>query len=171
MEMSLLPTLLKLNISKALTAHQLNLIGTNRKLNFYATFKADTKKADHLDMINNPHHRTAINKFRLGNHKLHIETGRHTIPKTPVHLRICSFCHSNEIENEPHFLFSCTWYDSIRLKFFNEITDKYSLFRELDITSKILFLCNSIDPAICRSTAAFIFQTMSLRHKILLFCF
>ena len=117
-------------------------------------------------MINNSFHRIAINKFRLGNHKLRIETGRHTIPKTPINVRICSFCRSNEIESEVHFLFSCQLYDSLRLKFFNEITDKYSLFNELDITAKVLFLFNSIDPFVCRSTAAFVFQAMSLRHEI-----
>ena len=158
---------IKRSISKALTEHQLNLINTNRKLNFYATFKQDTKKSDFLDLINNPHHRIAINKFRLGNHKLHIETGRYTIPKTPVDSRICSFCHSNEIENETHFIFSCKLYDSIRLKFFNAITIKYSNFQNLDINSKTLFLCNNVDPDVCRSTAAFVFQATSLRHKVL----
>ena len=158
---------IKQNSRKALTAHHLKLIATNRKLNFYASFRKDTRKAGCLDVINNPHHRIVINKFRLGNHKLRIETGRHTISKTPLNLRICSFCHSNEVENEIiHFLFSCQLYDSLRLNFFNDITDKYSLFNELDINAKVLFLFNSIDPFVCRSTAAFVFQAMSLRHEI-----
>ena len=157
---------IKQNIRKALTAHQLKLIATNRKLNFYASFRKDTRKAGCLDVIKNPH-RIAINKFRLGNHKLRIETGRHTIPKTPLNLRICSFFHSNEVENQIiHFLFSCQLYDSLRLNFFNDITDKYGLFNELDINAKVLFLFNSIDPFVCRSTAAFVFQAMSLRHEI-----
>ena len=125
------------------------------------------KKSDFLDVINNPHHRIAINKFRLGNHKLHIETGRYTIPKTPVDSRICSFCNSNEIENETHFIFSCKLYDSIRLKFFNAIAIKYNNFQNLDINSKTLFLCNNVDPDVCRSTSAFVFQATSLRHKVL----
>ena len=41
------------------------------------TFKSDTKKAEFLDMIKNPRQRIAINKFRLGNHLLRIETDRH----------------------------------------------------------------------------------------------
>ena len=53
-------------------------------------------------------------------------------------------------------------YDNIRLKFFNEITAKYSIFIFLS-----LFLCNSIDPAVCRATAAFVFHAMSLRHETL----
>ena len=127
---------IKQNIRKTLTVHQIKLIATNRKLNFYASLRKDTRETGCLDVINNPHHRIAINKFRLGNHKLGIETGRHTIPKTPLNLRIWSFCHSNEVENEVHFLFSCQLYDSLRLKFFNDITDKYSLFTELDINAK-----------------------------------
>ena len=159
---SSLPIKKKQNIRKALTAHQLRLIDTDRKLNFYASFWKDRKKNECLDLINNPHHRIAINKFRLGNHKLRVETGRHTIPKTPINLRICSFCHSNEVENGIHFLFSCQLY----IKFFNDITDKYSLFKELDIHAKVLFLFNSIDPFVCRSTGAFVFQAMLLRQEI-----
>ena len=89
-----------------------------------------------------------------------------TIPKTPINLRICSFCHSNEVENEIHFLFSCQLYESLRLKFFNDITDKCSLFNELDINARVLFLFNGIDPFVCRLTAAFVFQAMILRHEI-----
>ena len=55
-----------------------------------------------------------INKFRLGNHKLRIETGRHTIPKTPEHLRTCQICNTSEIENETHFLLRCNAYNDIR---------------------------------------------------------
>ena len=57
-------------------------------------------------------------------------------------------------------------YDSSHLKFFDDITDKYSLSKELDITAKVLFLFNSIDPFVCRLTAAFVFQAMLLRHEI-----
>ena len=31
--------------------------------------------------------------------------GLHTVPKTPENLRICPFCHLNEVEHELHFLF------------------------------------------------------------------
>jgi len=90
-----------------------------------------------------------------------------TIPKTTINLRICSFCHSDETENEMNFLFSCKLYDNLRLKFFNEITAKYRIFNEFDVNVKSLFLCNSIDPAVCWSTTAFVFQAMSPRHETL----
>ena len=155
------------NICKALINHQLLLLNSNRKLCFYTFFKTDTKKTEFLDAIVNPLHRTAINKFRLGNHQLRIETGRHTVPKTPENLRICSLCQSNDIENESHVLFSCAFYNNLRSKVFDEISEKYQFFKVLDLNSKILFLFNSIDPFICRSVASFVFHIMNFRHKML----
>ena len=98
--------------------HQLLLLKSNRKLCFYTLFKTDTKKTDSLDAIKKSLHRTAVNKFRLGNHQLHIETGRHTVPKTPEKLRICTLCQPNDIENESHFLFSCALYNNLLSKLF-----------------------------------------------------
>ena len=64
-------------------------------------------------------------------HKLRIETGRHTVTKTPENLRICSFCHSDEVENEYYLLFSCAFYEEIRKNTFLEIHEKYSHFNSL----------------------------------------
>ena len=73
----------------------------------------------------------------------------------------------SEVENELHFLFFCKLYDNLRLKFFSEISDRYTLFKDLDVTSKLLFLFNSIDPSVCRSIAAFVFECMRYRHDML----
>ena len=64
-------------------------------------------------------------------------------------LRICSLCQANEVENECHVIFSCTQYDMLRNKFFDEIITKYNFFNDLDVKSKILFLFSYIDPFIC----------------------
>ena len=136
----------------------------NRKHNFYNTFKRDTNRTEFVDAIKNPLRRFAINKFRLGNHRLRIETGRYIVPKTPEHLRICSLRQSNEAENECHVMLSCTLYDTLRNKFFDEIITKYNFFNDSDVKSKSLFLFNNIDPFICKSVAAFIFEIMNCRH-------
>ena len=71
------------NMRNDLIDHQLNLLKSNIKLSFYTEFRSDCKITEFLDTIKNPKHRKTINKFRLGNHKLRIESGRHTIPQTP----------------------------------------------------------------------------------------
>ena len=101
------------NIYNASTEHQLSLKKVNRKLNFYNIFKTDTKKAELSDKIKNPLHRFAISKLCLGNHSLYNETGRHTVPKTSEHLRICTLCQSNNIKTETHVLFSFTLHDAL----------------------------------------------------------
>lgn len=145
------------NLSKALINHQLLNLASNRKLNFYNTlsFKTDTNRTEFLDAIKNPFYMSAINKFRLGNHRLRIETGRYTVPKTLEHVRICSLCQANELENECHviFFFFCTLYDTLRNKFFDEITKKYNFFNDFDVKSKLLFLFNNVDPFIFKSVA------------------
>lgn len=157
---------IRLTVNKTSVSHQLDLLHLNKKLIFYSSFKKDCQKAaDFLDSIKNPLHKKQINKFRLGNHKLRIETGRHN--KTPEHLRICTFCNLNEIEDESHFLFTCHHHKNLRTKYFNEINDKYQNFNNLDNNSKILFLFNSADPFVCRTTAAYIYNSMLNRQSIL----
>ena len=68
------------------------------------------------------------------------------------------------VENECHVMFSCTLYDTLRNKFFDEIITKYDFFNDLDVKSKRLFLFNNIDPFICKSVAAFIFEIINGRH-------
>ena len=57
------------------------------------------------------------------------------------------------------------FHEEIRKKIFLEIHEKYSHSNGLDNTSKILFLFNSVDPFICRSTAASVFERMTHRMR------
>ena len=59
---------------------------------------------------------------------------------------------TNEVENECPVMICCTLYDTLRIKFFDEIIPKYNFFNDLYVKSKILFLFNNIDdPFICKS--------------------
>ena len=70
--------------------------------------------------------RIVLSKLRLNDHKLVIEQGRKTKPKTPKSDRICPLCNNGvnkTIEDEVHFLLDCAWrkYTAHREKFLNEI--------------------------------------------------
>ena len=53
----------------------------------------------------------------------------------------------------------------IRKKYFAEINDRYHNFNDLDDISKLSFLFNSVDRFICRTTAAYINDSM-LKRKL-----
>ncbi len=57
--------------------------------------------------------------YRCGILPLEIETGRWQ--NKPVEERICKVCESDEVENEFHFIFSCTLYNNIRATFLQNI--------------------------------------------------
>ena len=58
-------------------------------------------------------------KFRIGNHKLMIESGRFSqIPRVN---RLCPTCGSNQIEDEIHLLFHCPKYSIFRDRFYRKL--------------------------------------------------
>ena len=129
---------LKLNVKNELIYQQIKLLNTNRKLNFSCIFKKDTLKTEFLDTIKNPLHKKCINKFRLGNHKLRVETGRHTVPQRLQRI-LESVLSAIKMRSKMTitFFFLAPFYENIRNKIFLEIHEKYSHFNSLDNTSKI----------------------------------
>ena len=65
--------------------------------------------------------RRQLSRFRLSNHNLHIEKGRHAKPKTPVEQRLCNVCNNKMIEDEFHFICVCKKYDDLRDYFFKKM--------------------------------------------------
>ena len=91
----------------------------NSKLRTYSTFKNSLDQAEYITLINNRKHIKTMTQFRISCHKLAIETGRHTQPKTPVEDRLCRHC--NETEDEQHHLIHCKLYTKQRETMFNTI--------------------------------------------------
>ena len=56
----------------------------------------------------------ALIEFRLGSHRLRVETDRWLPLKPPTGQRICRHCDMNAVENEQHFLFHCALFTGIR---------------------------------------------------------
>ena len=69
-----------------------------------------------MSSVKNADDRIAMTKFRLSNHKLMIEKGRHL--NLDITDRKCPFCYL--IEDETHFLLTCGTYSILR----NELLDK-----------------------------------------------
>ena len=85
--------------------------GPDHKLRTYALFKGEVGREKYLSEIGNVGVRTQLTKFRISDHNLMIEKGRHKqIHKS---LRFCPFCR-NRVEHEIHFLVGCPIYNNLR---------------------------------------------------------
>ena len=98
--------------------------GDNSKLRTYSIFKTNKGFEGYLTEIEDLQIRTQLTKFRLSNHNLMIETGRHK--KLTKEMRVGPFC-PNLVETESHFILNCSTYNTVRNQFFNSITENEKL--------------------------------------------
>jgi hypothetical protein len=69
--------------------------------------------------------RSTLARFRISAHKLEIERGRYTIPKTAVEDRICKRCNCEAVEDEEHLSIKCNKYSFARNTFFSNINNNF----------------------------------------------
>ena len=122
------------------------------KLRTYAVFKKNIGCEKYLSEIKNVTVRTQVTKFRLSNHRLNIEVGRHKQNKNKDNPknqndRNCIFC-PHKVENEFHFLFDCPVYIHQRILFLEPVTKSIPGFTYLPKNLKLLYLLQDIDPRI-----------------------
>ena len=67
------------------------------KHRIYSLIKGDFSADKYLYLVRNIKHRVSLSKFRLSNHRLLIEVGRHL--KLPELERVCPFCTPSSIED------------------------------------------------------------------------
>ncbi len=63
-----------------------------KKLTYFHSIKSDYKLAPYLSCIKNYGHRKLLTKYRLSEHSLSVETGRHKQSWRARELRLCSHC-------------------------------------------------------------------------------
>ena len=138
--------------------------GENSKLRTYKLFKTSIQQEPYLTEIKNVKDRITMTKFRLSDHKIMIEKGRHhNIRKE---LRFCKFC-PNTIEDEIHFLMSCTMFTTRRETLMTKIKEKINpfVFRNMSKNEKFNFLMEDISAA--PLVAKYLTHTLELREFLL----
>ena len=105
--------------------------------------------------------RSAISKFRTGNHDLEIEKGRHQ--KLTVNERLCKLCLSvnkTYVEDEYHVLMVCQFYNDLR-----------NIYLDLTLTPINLFtfitLMSSTDENMLTRLGLFLANMFKLRKSLL----
>ena len=109
------------------------------KLRTYNLIKRNNKMEAYLTNLRNINHRKSLTKFRLSNHDLMIETGRHSKPKIPKEERFCPFC-TNKVEDEIHFLINFPTYNILRKKVWGDCIMLRPNFCYYTDTEKFIFL-------------------------------
>ena len=106
--------------------------------------------------MRNRKHQQASSRLRFSSHNLLIEQGRHSRPVVPRNERLCKFCPLNEIDDEIHFLMTCTFHSDERNALF-KIT--YPLLGVKDYSEKCTYfkiIMSSKEPNVLQSLAKFI---------------
>lgn len=137
-------------------------INSGNKLRTYATFKCQFSCESYLNVLKF-RERQALSKFRTSAHKLEIERGRYTVPKTPVCNRICKQCNTGLVEDEEHFLLECPRYRLGRNTLFNLIQNKN--FMLLSMQQKFIWLMSNEESRICKAVSQFILQSFDKRNN------
>ena len=148
--------------------HQ-NAFADNRrgdsKLRTYAYLKTEIGKEPYLEKITNIKERIMFTKFRLSNHTLMIEKGRHK-KDNDITDRFCPFC-PGKIEDEIHFLMKCPCFDTHRKLLLKTIIDKNRVqnFEHAETLVKFKILMTHTD--IIQYTAHHINTCMLIRDYLL----
>ena len=135
------------------------------KLRTYRKFKTCFQQEPYLNILTDKDLRKHYARLRTSSHTLHIETGRFI--KTPPELRLCQLCESGEIEDETHFLTTCSLYKSERDKLFTYIENTCQNFTHLNPVNKLIWLFSAEQPDIVRSVAKFIRTCFNIRKLAL----
>ena len=99
-------------LSRKFQADALSTINNpEHKLRTYSLIKTKVGLENYLEIIKNVSIRTQFTKFRISDHNLEIEKGRHR--GLSADQRFCPFC-KYKVENEIHFLLECPIYKELR---------------------------------------------------------
>ena len=111
-----------------------------------------------LSVIHDQTIRKHFTKFRLGDHKLQIEVGRHH--NIPLAERICTRCCLGAVEDEYHALLHCNDYAQMRDCYFPKVRIWSPHIDMLSSEDKFAWLMNNLDEYIIVLTAKFISYIM-----------
>ena len=132
------------------------------KLRTLSVLKTDLGIEKYLTAVLNTAERVLMSKFRLSNHTLMVEKGRHE--NINPEERFCSFCHQ-EMEDEFHFLIKCQTCSHLREQLFHEIKEIIPDFYYPQ-DERFLFWFLLSCPNILPSTAHFIHSAFDFRNDL-----
>ena len=96
----------------------------------------------------------------MSSHNLKIKTGRHQTPKVPVENRICEKCTSSEVEDEIHYIITCSSNKSLRDQLFQKAKDLIPEFENSNTFEKFKALLTCREPKVIHALGDFLNKSM-----------
>ncbi len=135
-----------------------------KKLTYFHSIKSDYKLAPYLSIIKGYGQRKLLTKYRLSEHSLCVEMGRHKQSWRPRELRLCSHCTDRLIEDELHFLTECSKYKHIRDAYFKQIALVSPEFQQTSNTEKLSYILREKEKCI-HLAAQYVHSCHQMRDK------
>ena len=135
----------------------------NSKLRTYGIFKNEVREEPYLRIVKNVKDRISMSKFRLSNHKLMIEKGRHrNLDKT---MRICPFC--SAVEDEIHFLLKCKPFRFLRADLLSNVESALNIRNLRQTDDRALFKLLMENENISKMIAKYLTKSLDLREFLI----
>jgi hypothetical protein len=134
----------------------------------FIKFKTNISIEPHLVLNFSMKHKKAISRFRLSNHPLMIEKGRHL--KIDKHERKCYFC-KDKIENEEHFLVNCPLYSPQRKVLEDICIETCTKYEDLTQEQKFIYLMTNENENTTKALGKYIVNSLTVREKIITYFF
>ena len=142
------------------------------KLSTYFKFKFSFGKETYLSSINNGNCRI-LTKFRLSNHKLRVETGRHErrvnmsgkLESIPRCERLCQYCNLNVTEDEHHFLLQCPLYVTSRTILLDDLFMEYPKLRILNSQNLFIWIMTNDNDNFIKKLCKFLTSNLEVRNN------
>ena len=145
-----------------------NKILESTKAISFIKYKTRIALESHLDINLNFKYKTSLSRFRMSNHNLMIEKGRHL--NIDRNNRYCKFC-KNKIEDEQHFLINCPLYITERKNLEIICNKTCNKFETLTDEQKFIFIMSNENADIIKALGKFVFASMTIRDKMVTYFF
>ena len=145
-----------------------NHIRDSSKASAFIQFKTNIFLETYLKINYNRNHKKTITRFRLSNHSLMIEKGRHL--KIERNERICYFC-TGKIEDEENFFVNSPLYCSHRKNLEEKCIENCNRYAHLNDKQKFIFLMSNEDIVIIKALGRYLSDSTKIRDKIIEYFF
>ena len=136
-------------------------ITKNPILRTYKNIESSFGTEPYIYLVKDRRYRHAIFRLRCSSHIFHIEKGRYTRPRTPLHERLCYSC--NCVEDELHFVAACSLSRTEIIVLYDKVIRKFPDFDQLADVEKFVFLFTFKDAQMLTWLGKFLYKSFATK--------